>query len=238
MSVDFSRIEAICFDIDGTLNDTDDQFVKKIVKLLSPAAFIFRHREILPFARKLVMFSDNPGNWVYSLADRIGLDNSLVGIGEFLHDLGIEKSPEPYYLIKGVREMLVALRNKFPLSIISARGQKSTYRFLFQYELLPYFKAVSTGQTCPHTKPFPDQVIWAAEKMGVAVSSCLMVGDTVVDILAGKNAGAQTIGVLCGFGDENELRHAGADLILENTPDLLQFFATSGTDLVRDDYQI
>lgn len=45
-----------------------------------------------------------------------------------------------------------------------------------------------------------------------------MVGDTTVDIRAGKSAGAQTAGVLCGFGEERELKHFGADLILQNTP--------------------
>lgn len=43
-----------------------------------------------------------------------------------------------------------------------------------------------------------------------------MVGDTTVDILAGRSAGAQTLGVLCGFGAEPELRKAGADEIAAN----------------------
>jgi phosphoglycolate phosphatase len=56
--------------------------------------------------------------------------------------------------------------------------------------------------------------------MGLPVEACLMVGDTTVDILAGKACGAQTAGVLCGFGEEQELRKAGADLILNSTTDL------------------
>ena len=36
-----------------------------------------------------------------------------------------------------------------------------------------------------------------------------MIGDTTVDIRAGRSAGAQTVGVLCGFGEENELRRIG-----------------------------
>ena len=46
---------------------------------------------------------------------------------------------------------------------------------------------------------------------------CLMIGDTTVDILSARKAGAQSIGVLCGFGNEAELRKAGADLILQHT---------------------
>jgi phosphoglycolate phosphatase-like HAD superfamily hydrolase len=50
--------------------------------------------------------------------------------------------------------------------------------------------------------------------MSAAPENCLMVGDTAADIRAGKAAGAQTVGVLCGFGQEPELRRAGADFIL------------------------
>ena len=49
-----------------------------------------------------------------------------------------------------------------------------------------------------------------------------MVGDTTVDIRAGKAAGAQTVGVLCGFGQESELRRAGADLILPSIASLCE----------------
>jgi phosphoglycolate phosphatase-like HAD superfamily hydrolase len=52
--------------------------------------------------------------------------------------------------------------------------------------------------------------------------NCLMVGDTTVDIRAGKAAGTQTVGVLCGFGQEAELRRAGADLIIASTAVLPQ----------------
>jgi len=42
-----------------------------------------------------------------------------------------------------------------------------------------------------------------------------------VDIHAGKAAGAQTVGVLCGFGEEKELKRAGADLILPSPAELV-----------------
>jgi phosphoglycolate phosphatase-like HAD superfamily hydrolase len=54
-----------------------------------------------------------------------------------------------------------------------------------------------------------------------------MVGDTTVDIRAGKAAGAQTVGVLCGFGQTEELEQAGADLVLTHTTDLLQVIRKS-----------
>jgi phosphoglycolate phosphatase len=48
-----------------------------------------------------------------------------------------------------------------------------------------------------------------------------MVGDTIVDIHAGRLAGTQTAAVLCGFGQREELEHAGADIVLVDTTDLV-----------------
>ncbi len=220
MPIDVSRIKAICFDVDGTLRDTDDQYVQKLVKWLTPVRFALPRRDVQRFARRLVMFTEGPGSWAISLTDRIGVDGRIIALGDRLFTIGNGKKSQPFQIISGVRDLLDNLRRRYPLCIISARGHKSTYEFLNQFELHPYFNAIATSQTCTHTKPYPDPVEWAAKVVDVPVTSCLMVGDTTVDIIAGKKAGAQTAGVLCGFGEKRELESAGADLILESTADL------------------
>ena len=54
-----------------------------------------------------------------------------------------------------------------------------------------------------------------------------MVGDTTVDMQTARAAGAQAVGVLCGFGTEDELVREGADLVLATTSDLLGVLAPS-----------
>ena len=121
-------------------------------------------------------------------------------------------------------ELLDLLYARMPLSIVSARDEISTKRFVDSFQLGKYFQKVVTSQTCAHTKPYADPVLWAAEQMKVAPENCVMIGDTTVDILAGKAAGAQTIGVLCGFGTESELRRAGADLIVNTLHEITRYF--------------
>jgi len=53
----------------------------------------------------------------------------------------------------------------------------------------------------------------AAREMGVLPEACLMVGDTSVDIRAGKAAGTRQSGFYAAFGEEAELRERGADMI-------------------------
>jgi phosphoglycolate phosphatase len=70
-------------------------------------------------------------------------------------------------------------------------------------------------------KPHPEPLLYAAKAMGVQPSECLMIGDTTIDVRTGLAAGAQTVGVLCGFGTENELVEAGVQMLLRTTSDLL-----------------
>ena len=108
------------------------------------------------------------------------------------------------------------------MSVVSARDERSTNAFLEQFALTDYFDEIVTALTAEHTKPYPDPILYAAGQMGVPPENCLMIGDTTVDIRAGKAAGSQTVGVLCGFGDERELNRQGADLILQNTSELTE----------------
>jgi phosphoglycolate phosphatase-like HAD superfamily hydrolase len=220
MTLDHSRIRALCFDIDGTLSDTDDQFVRKLARKLRLVKFLFPRQDPLPFARRMVMATETPGNLLFGAADRLGIDGLLARLGDFVYHLGLRGEVEPFVLVNGVREMLDLLQPRYLMSIVTARGERSAQRFLDQFELSSCFVCVAHAQTCRHTKPYPDPILWAAAQMGVPSVQCLMIGDTTVDIRAGRAAGAQTVGVLCGFGEEAELRQAGADLILPSTANL------------------
>ena len=107
------------------------------------------------------------------------------------------------------------------MSTISTGTAPRVERFLEHYGVREHFAAVVGAQTTPRMKPHPDPLLYAARAMGVDPAACLMIGDTTVDIRTGVSAGAQTVGVLCGFGTENELLRTGAQLILRTTSDLL-----------------
>lgn len=218
MPLDVGRVKALCFDVDGTLNDTDDQFADTVNRLLKPLdVFPFMDREHI--ARRFVMWAEAPSNALLGCADRIGIDNQVSALMDWLSRHHRRKQ-KMFQLITGVAEMLSELGGQYPMSIVSARDERTTRLFLDVFDLSRHFNCVATALTCPHTKPFPDPVLWAAAKMGVPPGTCLMIGDTTVDIRAGRSAGAQTVGVLCGFGEEDELRRMGADEILMSTADL------------------
>ena len=219
MTLDLQRIRALCFDVDGTLSDTDDVYTQKVARFLP--RFLFHDPDRA--ARRFVMWVESPGNALIGLPDIIGLDDELLGLWEWLN----RHRPRPmkhFMMVPGIKEMLERLYGHYPMAVVSARDDRSTRDFLKQFELTDYFEVIVTAITAEHTKPYPDPILYAAEKMGVAPEACLMIGDTTVDIRAGKAAGAQTVGVLCGFGERAELEQRKTDLILDTTADLADIF--------------
>src|SRR5215207_6809461 len=215
MLLDIPRIKALCFDVDGTLSDTDDLYANSFSRFLP--RFLFR--DPAHTARRLVMWVEAPGNALLGMADTLGVDAKMVALIDWM-SRHRQLPTKRYLLVPGVDVLLERLKGRYPMSIISAREEKSTLRFLNQFDLLKYFDVVVTGLSTIHTKPYPHPIIFAAQKMGVKPEECLMIGDTTVDMRAGKAADAQTVGVLCGFGEKDELLQMGADLILNSTSEL------------------
>ena len=231
--LDLSRVRGLLFDVDGTLRDTDDHWVERFNRLLSPLAGLFADHDPRRFARWLVMAIETPTNFLYSLADRLGIDKPLFNFVNWLFQRrrARRKALDRFWIIPGIREMLASLHEKFPMAIVSARDEKTTLAFLDLFELTPFFDAIITVNSCEHTKPFPEPIILAAKSLGLLPEDCLMVGDTIVDVKAGRLAGAQTAAVLCGFGQRPELEKAGADVVLSSTTDLEQLIQSEMSGL-------
>lgn len=219
MGLDLDRVKGLCFDVDGTISDTDDVWVARLTRMFHPIRGLFPAKDPQHFSRWLVMVTESPMNLGYYWMDSLSLDDNFARLFEKLARRR-KRVPAPFMLMNGARELLDAFFPHYPLTVVSARDEGSTLRFLEQFTLRDHFRAVVTSQTCVHTKPYPHPVNFAAEKMGLSPQDCLMIGDTIVDILAGRRAGAQTVGLLCGFGTERELRRAGADVILKDLIEL------------------
>jgi HAD superfamily hydrolase (TIGR01549 family) len=225
MGINLDQVKAICFDVDGTLRDTDDNYVLKFQRYLHPFRFLFPKQDTAKFSRWLVMAIESPGNFFFEIPDHLDLDDDIAQFQAYMRSKRKNNREHETLIIKGVEDTLEKMYGVFPMCVVSARPAFGTYQFLTQHNLQKFFIEVAHGQTTRYTKPHADPIIWCAEKMGCKPEEILMVGDTRPDILAAKNAGAQCVGVLSGFGTEKELIRLGADLILDDVTGLLTLFA-------------
>lgn len=213
MAIDVSRVRAVLFDVDGTLRDTDDEVIDRGARLIRP---ILGHDRATRWMRRTVMWLENPLQHVLSQADRFGVDGQL-------NRLAARLSPGGHggtRLVDGAAEVVAQLRERFALGIVSAGPARVVANFVGEHGLGDAMRTVVTGQTCARTKPHPEPVIAAMRALELDPPTGVMVGDTTVDMRAGKAAGAQTIGVLTGFGERRELERAGADIVVATLHDL------------------
>jgi len=217
MAIRINDIKGILFDIDGTISDSDDVFAQTVSRFLRPLRGIFSTEQLDRFSRGVVMALESPGNFFYHSIDCLDLDTLMI---KFLGRRNKSKDSQSFEIIPGVRNTIIELKDHYQLGVVSARDEETTQYFLEHFDLKKYFNVVVTSQTCRHTKPFPEPLLYASHQLGIRPERCLMVGDTPVDMRAGTAAKMQTIGVLCGFGTKKELERAGAQMVLGSTAQL------------------
>ncbi len=214
------EIDAIFFDLDGTLVETDDEAVDTLSRRLQPVRWLFPRRDANRAARRILMSIEGPANSLLTFLDRIGLDDGVLDVGDRLRSMRGLVTPLNFRPVDGVGEMLSDLSHRYHLGIVTTRSRIHAQTFLKQQELTDLVEVIVGREDTWRIKPHPSPVLHAADQLDVSVERCLMVGDTTSDIYAARSAGARSVGVLCGFGEKDELERAGADLILDTTSEL------------------
>jgi phosphoglycolate phosphatase len=103
--------------------------------------------------------------------------------------------------------------------------EKEVKKELAKFGLAKHVQKIVTSRDTLKPKPSPEALIKCAEYLHVKIRDCAVVGDSIIDIKAGKNAGAQTVAVLTGIFSREELETEKPDLILQNVKELPEFLA-------------
>lgn len=214
-------VEAVLFDLDGTLIETDDALVEQWAERLGRLTWLFPADDARRVARRLVMAAERPVNALVTLLDRLGLDDETFRLGRLLRRWQHRLPPSEIRLVDGAEETLRALSGRYRLGVVTTRSQAEVDSFLSRSGLRELMEVVVAGDSSPRLKPHPQPVQEAAQQLEVDVARCVVVGDTGVDVRAAKAAGALAVGVLSGFGERQDLHQA--DLILESVRELVEW---------------
>jgi phosphoglycolate phosphatase len=198
--VSATPIAAVVFDFDGTLADTRAAVVATVTQTLdrlgaaplSAAAVV--ERMGLPLSEVFVAAGLPPP----AIADAVVLYRRL-----FPDNAGsIALFPE-------VDTCLGVLATRgLPLTVASSRGRESLDALLDALQIRSRFHSVLGEEDAARKKPAPDLVLALAERLALAPSQMLVVGDTTYDIEMGRAAGAHTCGVVYGAHDAERLTRA------------------------------
>ena len=125
----------------------------------------------------------------------------------------------------GIPELLKQLREKNKTLIVAtSKPEPFTLEIIRHFQLLDYFNFVA-GATMDDTRNKKSDIIrYALESCHITdKSTAVMIGDRKHDIIGAKENGLDSIGVLFGYGDYEELTAAGATYIAETPMSVFQF---------------
>jgi len=103
----------------------------------------------------------------------------------------------------GVREYLAKVRSHAEIrtALLTNKPETPTKIILQRLGLDSFFDLVIGGDTLPKRKPDPMGIIYAMEYFNFSTEQTIMVGDSIQDIEAARNAGVKSVGITSGFGN-------------------------------------
>jgi HAD superfamily hydrolase (TIGR01509 family) len=212
-----SGAPAFVFDLDGTLVDS-----------------VYEH--VLAWREALERVGVELSVW--RIHRRIGMSGGLL-VDALLRETARQVTPEQTEQMKrfhaeayarlsasvrplpGARELLRHLTELGVPWAIGTSGWMESARPMLELLGVPANVPIVTRDQVAHAKPDPDLFIAAVERLGVAVTDAVVVGDSVWDLLAARRARALAVGLLSGGYGQDELERAGAYRVYQDPADLL-----------------
>jgi HAD superfamily hydrolase (TIGR01549 family) len=149
---------------------------------------------------------------------------------EAIHKTRFERRLKSIRVLPGARELLRYLTRVGLRWAIATGGDQRTVNRMIQALHVPSRTPIITGDHVAQAKPDPDVFLKAASRLGVALGDCVVVGDSIWDLLAAGRSKALGVGLLSGGYGEAELIQAGAYRVYDSTADLLEHIAELGIE--------
>ena len=206
----------ILFDLDGTVSDTGEGIYNGVKYALEKYGITENNETTLngfigpPLVDSFMKY--------YSFSQEKALQ-AVEYYREFYKSKGIYQNT----LYEGISNLIKTLKQQGKTVILAtSKPQFFAEIILKQYDLLKYFDCV-VGATFDDSLNYKSDVIRVAlENSGVTDKSmAIMIGDRHYDIEGAKENNIDSIGVIYGYGDLEELKNADANYIAENTQDIL-----------------
>jgi len=222
---DLHKIKLLVFDLDGTLIDSRLDLIHSVNAML-------RHYER----------PELPGDVV---ASYVGDGAPMLvrrALGDPKHEKLVKEALDyflGYYRVHkldnthaydGVRASLAAIRDSNSvvrkMAILSNKPVHPSRAIVEALGLSEFFVHVYGGNSFPTKKPDPEGVRKLLQETKARAREAVMIGDSSIDVITGKNAGMWTCGVKYGFAPHT-LCEAPPDVTIDEPKDLVELFAKS-----------
>jgi phosphoglycolate phosphatase len=199
MAPELGHIEAVVFDLDGTLIDSAADIAHALNEALAWGSL-----RGFDLATVRGWIGNGPNALVANALKSQGADSDDLALRARLHERFIEASHAAPFdhgvVYPGIVDMLGELHGRLPLAVVTNKPTPLARLVIEMAGLGPYLRQVLGADTPQQRKPAPLNLQTTARALGVEVSSLLMVGDAPPDVLAAQAAGCASALVSWGYG--------------------------------------
>ncbi len=211
------KVKGILLDLDGTIVDAREAYLEATkIAFAKMGRKDFKRKVATEIPRRL-----EQGLSIHDLIEGLDTREFLEAyINAYYQAAATKTKPLP-----NISDTLTKLSEKTKLALITMRyvPKREIINELKSFDLAKYFTYVITALNTHQPKPSPEALKKSARQLGVKAYNCVIVGDSVCDIRAGKTAGTKTVAVLSGIFSRKELESEKPDLILESVNQLPDF---------------
>jgi HAD superfamily hydrolase (TIGR01509 family) len=217
-------LPAVLFDLDGTLIDSAYHHVFAWSQALQSADISIPNWKI---HRRIGMSGES---FLRELLRELSPNKRDFDIKrlEEKHDAAFVRMLPGLQPLPGASELLAHLSRKRIRVALATTGNRKQTLALVKKLKLPKGLAIVTGDDVEKAKPSPDIFVAASQRLDVAIDDCIVVGDSVWDLLAAGRKSALGVGLMSGGCGQEELERAGAFRVYSDPADLLQHIEQLG----------
>jgi N-acetyl-D-muramate 6-phosphate phosphatase len=208
-------VEAVLFDLDGTLADTAPDLVRVLNRML-----VEQGRTQMPYAIARNEVSNGAGGLLRLGFGDLGSPDDLEVLRRRFLDLYAEDVHSKSRLFIQLEDINDHC-HELTWGVVTNKPEAFTRPLLAALGLASRAGCVVSGDRLPQRKPHPAPLKLAAQELGVAAERCVYVGDAPRDIEAGKNAHMATIAAAYGYIRPREDPHSwGADIVIRRPSEM------------------
>ena len=207
-------IEAVVFDLDGVILDTEELWDEVREGLARERGGRWHD------GAQADMMGMSSREWSRYMHDRVGLAEPPEEISAEVVRRMLERYRERLPLIPGAVQAVRRLAVRWPLGLASSSNRELIDGALAAAGLDSLFRATVSSEEVPHGKPAPDVYLETARRLGVAADRCAAVEDSRNGIASAHAAGMRVVAIPNPAFPPGEDGLARADVVLESINDL------------------
>jgi len=224
INLKFINIEAMLFDFEGTLVDFQwklSEAIEETLEMLWNMGFtknLIRSRKYSTLMTEAIQAATEIGLPPDQVREKICR----------VYDRYDEDALTRWVLRSSVKDFLNTIKAKGILTgLVSNVGGKTLTKALSKLDLADYFDVVVSRNDIMNLKPNPEGLNLAMEKLGICKDSSILLGDSLDDVNAARNAGIRIMIITDGENAKEDILAAQPDHVIQSYEELLKSYCMS-----------